>query len=935
MRDFAFVRPAGAVLLAALLWGCPGDTSVGPDTTADIDAVADAVSATDTGDATDAASADAPPTTSCETSADCIDDEDWCNGQPICVDGTCQNDPATVPDCNSADRGWGPCSIGVCVPEGGCQSEPVADGTACGDGDLCLAGGTCNQGNCEAGGALCDDGNPCTVDECDPAAPGFDPGDPQSACSFIPEDTLECDDGDACATEACIDGECVTVNAVTCSPGGPCIDAGVCDPATGICSVPTPFAEGTPCDDGDACTDNDACDAGSQCAGSAKACELPTGCQQSGACDPGTGECVFTDFPDGISCDDGDPCTDNDSCVGGLCSAGPPIDCSTDEPCKVAVCDSVNGGCVIQDDDTAACDDGNPCTADACVDGVCVGTPTEGAPCLEDNLCVTGVCQSGVCEVVDQVECPWDQSAVCAVFNYCDPQTGQCVQQASAVNGDPCDDDSACTTDDACLNGQCLGAAVPCNSPPPAVCSASGQAIEGFEAFGSCNTGTGECAYAPTTTNCALGCNGGVCIEVTSCVDGVDDGKSCDDGDACTTGDVCAGGTCAGMAVVCEAQDLCSLAGTCSPSTGECSHPPVVCDAPPADACANGGTAVERFEAVGTCALGDGQCSYASVVTECASGSCTGGVCDPVCNGAGDVGDPCDDEDPCTMNDVCDSFGTSCAGTPMDCSALDSECGVGQCDAGQCVVSPINEAQACAVGSLCLSNATCSNGVCEGTPTCDNGGNPCLEPVCNASDGSCSTAPVADGTVCDPQGCTSTGICEAGACTNIYGDEDDEPANDAYPGVSGTNSTDCSTLVGSTEGYLDEDDIDIIQFDTADTWGPVCDMEPRVRFINYSLGGAAEVCAYFDFDSCDGADFFPGFDAANVTCTGDGTAATGFGKGCCATVGVGQEVDIRLKSTCASLDFFNDLSGTTTIVVSSPETTEGACGRYFLAWGDS
>jgi len=45
-------------------------------------------------------------------------------------------------------------------------------------------------------------------------------------------------------------------------------------------------------------------------------------------------------------------------------------------------------------------------------------------------------------------------------------------------------------------------------------------------------------------------------------------------------------------------------------------------------------------------------------------------------------------------------------------------------------------------------------------------------------------------------------------------------------------------------------------------------------------------------------------------------------------------VDIRLKSTCASLDFFNECSGTTTIVVSSPETTERGCGRYFLAWGD-
>lgn len=54
------------------------------------------------------------------------------------------------------------------------------------------------------------------------------------------------------------------------------------------------------------------------------------------------------------------------------------------------------------------------------------------------------------------------------------------------------------------------------------------------------------------------------------------DGTSCNDGDLCTQTDSCRSGACLGTnPVVCAASDQCHTAGTCNPSSGICSDPPV------------------------------------------------------------------------------------------------------------------------------------------------------------------------------------------------------------------------------------------------------------------------------------------------------------------------------------------------------------------------
>jgi hypothetical protein len=63
----------------------------------------------------------------------------------------------------------------------------------------------------------------------------------------------------------CVNGTCQLGVGVSCSPTDQCHVAGICNPATGICSNPT-APNGTACNDGNPCTLGDVC-TGGVCAG--------------------------------------------------------------------------------------------------------------------------------------------------------------------------------------------------------------------------------------------------------------------------------------------------------------------------------------------------------------------------------------------------------------------------------------------------------------------------------------------------------------------------------------------------------------------------------------------------------------------------------------------------------------------------------------------
>lgn len=84
--------------------------------------------------------------------------------------------------------------------------------------------------------------------------------------------------------------------------------------------------------------------------------------------------------------------------------------------------------CTSQSDGTA-CDDGNAWTqTDTCQSGVCVGS------------------NPVTCTALDQ----------CHDVGTCDGSTGQCSQPMKA-NGTSCNDEDACTQEDSCEEGMCLG----------------------------------------------------------------------------------------------------------------------------------------------------------------------------------------------------------------------------------------------------------------------------------------------------------------------------------------------------------------------------------------------------------------------------------------------------------------------------------------------
>jgi len=153
-----------------------------------------------------------------------------------------------------------------------------------------------------------------------------------------------------------------------------------------------------------------------------------------------------------------------------------------------------------------------------------------------------------------------------------------------------CNDGDACTVDDRCAAGSCVGGPpLDCNDDDPCT-SDRCEALNGcvHEAAAATCDDDNPC----TDDWCALG---------IGCAHS-DNAAPCDDGDACTRTDACANGSCRGAdPIVCVAADSCHGPGVCDPTSGACSNPALAdgsaCD--DGDACTVG----DRC-AAGTCIAG-------------------------------------------------------------------------------------------------------------------------------------------------------------------------------------------------------------------------------------------------------------------------------------------------------------------------------------------
>ncbi|XYH99866.1 Kelch repeat-containing protein [Sorangium sp. So ce1128] len=208
-------------------------------------------------------------------------------------------------------------------------------------------------------------------------------------------------------------------------PGAPCSDR--CECQSGFC------VDGVCCD---APCDGGACDACSKAAGG-----------------PADGTCSLLTGP---ACDDGEPCTSGDTCRAGTCAG--------------------------TDDDTATCDDPNPCTREACRAGDCVHTNDDTMACDDGDLCTINFCRAGDCAAE---EIPCNAMDECHEKGTCDPGSGECVYPRK-------EDRVTCEEDGVCIGGNCIHGA-------PEASSSSQGGAGGEEASGGGGSG-------PATDEGGCGC---------------------------------------------------------------------------------------------------------------------------------------------------------------------------------------------------------------------------------------------------------------------------------------------------------------------------------------------------------------------------------------------------------------------------------------------
>ncbi len=301
----------------------------------------------------------------------CIHTADCDDGLGCTVDSCGPSGCVHAEQCDDAN----PCTADSCAANG-CMHTGI--GGTCDDGNACTGGDHCSSSHCVGTVRDCDDGNPCTDDGCVPAT---------GECASTNDDTNGCS----------LSGSCAVCAAGACVPGTPSCDDGIgctvdsCDGATGQC-VHTP--------DDASCRNGDYCDVSycseifggcvTQARGAAEPCRVgcspgrcfsttcgivffyncnyPANCGLQ-TCDQNTGLCV--DHPD--ACDDGLPCT-VDACQSfngfGNCTHTAP-QCDDSDGCTVDSC-AASGACTHT---PLGCYDGNPCTTDACAGGSCVFTP--------------------------------------------------------------------------------------------------------------------------------------------------------------------------------------------------------------------------------------------------------------------------------------------------------------------------------------------------------------------------------------------------------------------------------------------------------------------------------------------------------------------------------------------------------------------------------
>ena len=400
----------------------------------------------------------------------------------------CMMEPG-APQCPCQDNST--CDVPICLPtaQGAQCAKPCIEN--CPEGFKCI--GVAGQGG---------DIQPVCVDKwphlCDPCANSaqcgavglqapacVDAGKDGHFCGTACKADSDCPGGYSCASVKSVEGndvqQCQPTAGATCT----CSPSAIADQLSTAC-----FAEAK--DDKGAVI--------GQCKG-VRACG-PTGLSACNA-SPQTETCNGQDdncngLVDEGTCDDKNPCTlDQCDAIAQTCNhSNSPGSCDADgNNCTVGdAC--VEGKCVIGA--LKSCDDGNPCTTDACDPAKgCTKSDDNGLPCSDGSACTVGdACTGGACVSGALKNCP--DGDACKSWT-CNDTSGKCEQSAKP-DGTGCSDGTACTSADVCTGGSCAGTPVDCDDKNPCT-------------LDTCDP-LAQCKHAVANT-------------------------PCDDGNACTTGDSC------------------------------------------------------------------------------------------------------------------------------------------------------------------------------------------------------------------------------------------------------------------------------------------------------------------------------------------------------------------------------------------------------------
>ena len=465
--------------------------------------------------------------------------------------------------------------------------------------------------------------------------------------------------------------------------------------------------------------------------------------------------------------------------IGPSCPAGAGCDCDENKDCDSGFCIDTPAGKKCTKECVDSCDDGFKCApAGGGGDAISICVPRWGNicnPCKSNGECVSPGNSDSVC--VDLGDGGAFCGGACEADGDC-PETHACEEvmdvngkdskQCLVKGGGPCQcsvqalkaelsttcqvgsDDAKCSGERKCLPEGAAGAPAggglsECLASAPAdeVCDATDNDCDGETDEGTCDDDN------PCTDDDCGGAKG--CAHSNN-------GADCDaDTSVCTVKDVCKDGGCAkGEALDCDDKNACTT-DTCDPTEG-CQHSDISgapCNADdnpctPNDTCKEGACVVDKPKACesgdlcvqGKCDLKSGACVYTSLTDK-----------------------PCNDGDPCTLQEACDSNDLCQSQTAEKCDDANA-CTTDSCKSGV-GCSHSDHTNPCDDGDKCTTDDACKDGGCVGaaidvTAVCDDD-NVCTKETCSKSLG-CKNESLTSTPCDDDNPCTEGDNCAAGSC---------------------------------------------------------------------------------------------------------------------------------------------------------------------------